>query len=204
MIGYLQGTVLDTEEKSVILLVNQVGYAVYMPEKDLFALKPGMELALHTELVVRENEMVLYGFLDPKEKTVFRLLNEVSGIGPRSSLSMLSSMDSGTLCHAIVAEDLALLVKLPGIGKKTAQRLVLELKEKIIKTGTGIGKGSLPEIPRKAESLLTDTLQTVLDTLEALGYSDKEVLRLLPVLEKDSDKDAQELVKIALRLLSEK
>ena len=201
MIGYLKGTIIDKNEKSVLLLINNVGYTVFIPEKELAFIKNGTEAELFTELVVRENEMHLYGFLTKEEREMFNILNEVSGIGPRSSISIISFMDINSLTKAVVNEDINMLVKLPGIGKKTAQRIILDIKEKLIKKGNY-------DSPKNPEGRFIDKdkekLSVVFDTLEALGYSNKEILNVIPELEKNQDLSEQDMIRIALKMMSGK
>ena len=201
MIGYLKGTIIDKNEKSVLLLINNVGYTVFIPEKELAFIKNGTESELFTELVVRENEMHLYGFLTREEREMFNILNEVSGIGPRSSISIISFMDINSLKRAVVNEDINMLVKLPGIGKKTAQRIILDIKEKLIKKGNYDSQKSQEGrfIDKDKEKI-----SVVFDTLEALGYSNKEILNIIPELEKNQDLPEQDMIKIALKMMSGK
>lgn len=201
MIGYLKGIIIDKNEKSILLLVNNVGYTVFIPEKELAFIKNGTESELFTELVVRENEMHLYGFLTREEREMFNILNEVSGIGPRSSISIISFMDINSLTRAVVNEDINMLVKLPGIGKKTAQRIILDIKEKLIKKGNYDSQKSQEGrfIDKDKEKI-----SVVFDTLEALGYSNKEILNIIPELEKNQDLPEQDMIKIALKMMSGK
>lgn len=199
MIGYLKGKIIDKNEKTVIILINNVGYTLFIPEKEINFIKIDSENEFYTELIVRENEMTLYGFLTRDEKEMFNLLNEVSGIGPKSSIAIISFMEINSFSKAVINEDLNLLIKLPGVGKKTAQRIILDIKEKLVKRGPfGDGKNSEDDYPQVQNGKLTD----VFDTLEALGYSNREILKLLPEMEKNEDLTEQEMIKKALKILS--
>ncbi len=199
MIGYLKGTLVDKDEKTLLVLVDKVGFTIYVPEKEISFIKEGSEIELFTELVVRENEMHLYGFLTKEEKEMFNILNEVSGIGPRSSIGIISFLDINTLSKAVVNEDINTLVKLPGIGKKTAQRIILDIKEKLVKRGN-FGSQKITE--NKYSGQEKDKLSFVFDSLEALGYSNKEILHILPELENNRELSEQEIIKSALKILS--
>ena len=199
MIGYLKGTLVDKDEKTLLVLVDKVGFTVYVPEKEISFIKEGSEIELFTELVVRENEMHLYGFLTKEEKEMFNILNEVSGIGPRSSIGIISFLDINTLSKAVVNEDINTLIKLPGIGKKTAQRIILDIKEKLVKRGN-FGSQKITENKYSAQE--KDKLSIVFDSLEALGYSNKEILHILPELENNRELSEQEIIKSALKILS--
>lgn len=198
MIGYIKGQVIEKDEKSLLLLVNNVGFSLFMPEKELAFIKIGSHNEFYTEMVVRENEMTLYGFLTREDKTFFNLLNEVSGIGPKTSINILSALDTGSLSRAILAEDMTILTKLPGVGKKTAQRIILDIKDKLAK---------LPELHNLEEGeiqpgLSNEKSSIVFDSLEALGYSSREILAVLPELDKEASEE--EMIKSALKILSVK
>ena len=130
MIGYLAGQFLSSEESNIIVNVNGVGYSVLVSPKALVGLNPGsaIELFIHTNL--RENALELFGFTSPWEKKVFQLLTSVSGVGPRTALSILNGLDGETLLSALVREDRATLGSVSGVGKKTAERLIIELGDK--------------------------------------------------------------------------
>lgn len=199
MIGYLKGTIIEKYEKSVVILLNNIGFTLFIPDKEISFIKIGSEIEFYTELIVRENEMTLYGFLTKEEKEMFNILNEVSGIGPKSSIGIISFMDVSSFSKAVINEDINMLIKLPGVGKKTAQRIILDIKDKIIKLGN-LGEDNISgtNISKKQN----DKLSVVFDTLEALGYSNREILRLLPEMEKNQDLSEQELIKLALKNLS--
>lgn len=199
MIGYLKGTIIDKDDKTIVILVNNIGFTIFIPEKEITFIKAGSEIELFTELIVRENEMTLYGFLTREEREIFNILNEVSGIGPKSSISIIAFMDIKSFSKAVINEDVNTLIKLPGVGKKTAQRIILDIKEKLIKREILGGKSpSSDAYLLEKNGKLTD----IVDTLEALGYSNKEILKILPELEKNQELPEQELIKLALKILS--
>ena len=132
MIAFLRGRVVTAEANSVILDVNGVGYRAFVPLSVLSMLPDaGQEATLHTVMAVREDDISLYGFASPEEREVFQILTSVSGVGPRIGLSMLSVMDSAELARAVSGNDVKSLTRVPGVGPKLAQRVILELGERM-------------------------------------------------------------------------
>ena len=133
MIGCLTGTVRALEVPMVLLDVNGVGYEVDTPLSTFCQLQAGQTVTLWTHLVVREDAQLLYGFMDTSDKVLFRTLIKVNGVGPKLALSILSSMSSAMMIQTIDMEDDTTLTRIPGVGKKTAERLVIELRDKLKK-----------------------------------------------------------------------
>ena len=190
MIGRLQGTLAEKNPPQVLVDCNGVGYKVDVPMSTCYNL-PGLgdKVTLLTHFVVREDAQILYGFATPGEREAFRQLIKISGVGPRTALSVLSGMSVGDIAQAVTAQDAGRLVKVPGIGKKTAERLLLELKGKF---GADIGAGSA--------SVTSDAQADILQALVALGYSDKEAAATLKALPKDVG--VSEGIKLALKSLA--
>ena len=139
MIGRIQGVVVDKSFPQVIVSCHGVGYEIDVPMSTFYPLpKPGEEVTLLTHLVVREDAHLLFGFLTAAERSAFRQLLRISGVGPKVALAVLSGMSVDDLSAAVQAEDAARLTKVPGIGKKTAERLVLELRDKLPKAMTAV------------------------------------------------------------------
>ena len=160
MIGRLSGKLTAKNPPQILVEVGGVGYEVDVPMSTFYALpSTGASVTLFTHLVVREDAHILYGFASAEERSVFRQLIRVSGIGPRTALSVLSGMSVPDLAQAIALQDAGRLIKIPGIGRKTAERLLLELKGKLAEA---VGE---PTTERGAD---------VVNALVALGYSDKE------------------------------
>ena len=189
MIGKLTGTLSDKNPPQVVVDCNGVGYEVSVPMSTFYNL-PGLgdKVSLLTQFVVREDAQILYGFATSPEREAFRQLVKISGVGPRTALSVLSGMSVGELAQAITLQEAGRLVKVPGIGKKTAERLLLELKGKL---GADIG---LPT--HQASDAQGDILQALL----ALGYSDKEAAISLKAL--PADVGVSDGIKLALKALS--
>jgi len=189
MIGRLQGLLAEKNPPQVMVDCNGVGYEVDVPMSTFYNL-PGVgeKVSLLTHFVVREDAQILYGFGSQGEREAFRQLIKISGVGPRTALAVLSGMSVGDIAQAVTSQDAGRLVKVPGIGKKTAERLLLELKGKL---GADIGSGAGP---------VTDAQGDILQALVALGYSDKEAAATLKSLPKDVG--VSDGIKLALKALA--
>jgi Holliday junction DNA helicase RuvA len=191
MIGRLNGTLADKNPPQVLVDCHGVGYEVDVPMSTFYNL-PGIGevVTLLTHFVVREDAQILFGFATPTERQAFRQLIRISGVGPRTALSVLSGMSVADIAQAVTAQDASRLVKVPGIGKKTAERLLLELKGRIgADLGNAVGAGP-------ASGAQADILQA----LVALGYSDKEAQAALKPLPRDVG--VSEGIKLALKALA--
>jgi holliday junction DNA helicase RuvA len=190
MIGRLQGVLADKNPPQITVDCNGVGYEVDVPMSTFYNLPAaGEKVTLLTHLVVREDAQLLYGFGSSGEREAFRQLIKISGVGPRTALSVLSGMSVADIAQAVTAQDAGRLVKVPGIGKKTAERLLLELKGKF---GPDLGLG--------AGAATSDSQTDILQALVALGYSDKEAAASLKALPKDVG--VSEGIKLALKALA--
>ncbi|HSV36862.1 MAG TPA: Holliday junction branch migration protein RuvA [Ramlibacter sp.] len=190
MIGRLQGLLAEKNPPQVLVDCHGVAYEVDVPMSTFYNL-PGVgdKVTLLTHMVVREDAQLLYGFGTGGEREAFRQLIKISGVGPRTALSVLSGMSVADIAQAVTAQDAGRLVKVPGIGKKTAERLLLELKGRF---GADLGPG--------ATGATTDTQADILQALVALGYSDKEAAASLKALPKDVG--VSEGIKLALKALN--
>jgi Holliday junction DNA helicase RuvA len=189
MIGKLTGTLSDKNPPQVLVDCNGVGYEVHVPMSTFYNLPElGAKVSLLTHFVVREDAQILYGFENAGEREAFRQLIKITGVGPRTALSVLSGMSVGELAQAITLQEAGRLIKVPGIGKKTAERLLLELKGKL---GPDIGLSA---------SVVNDAQGDILQALIALGYSDKEAALSLKAL--PADVGVSEGIKLALRALA--
>ena len=131
MIGRLRGVLIDKQPPHLLLEVGGVGYELDAPMSTLYNLPAlGNEVVLHTHMVVREDAQLLYGFLEKRERELFRELIRLNGVGPKLALALMSGMDMDELVRAVQAQDTRALVKIPGVGKKTAERLLVELKDR--------------------------------------------------------------------------
>ena len=189
MIGRLTGTLAGKSPPQILIDVNGVGYEVDVPMSSFYNLPAlGERVVLLTHFVVREDAQLLFGFLTHDERTTFRLLVKISGIGPRMALSILSGLSVNELAQAVSLQESARLVKVPGIGKKTAERLLLELKGKL-----GADMGISVSVEGGAQS-------DILQALVALGYSDRDAALALKALPKDVG--VSDGIKLALKALA--
>jgi Holliday junction DNA helicase RuvA len=191
MIGRIAGTLLEKNPPHLLVDCNGVGYEIDVPMSTFYNLpSTGERVVLLTQLIVREDAHLLYGFGTPQERTTFRELLKISGIGARMALAVLSGMSVQDLAHAITLQDAARLTRVPGIGKKTAERLLLELKGKL---GADIGAPGAAVSP-------SDHATDILNALLALGYSDKEALAAIKSV--PAGTGVSEGIKLALKTLS--
>jgi len=193
MIYSLEGKVKEKGSDFIVIKTNHLSYQVFVTDFYLQKIKSGQQIEVYTYLEVRENAMELYGFVDQQEVKYFKYLHSISGIGARSAMNILSLVSISDLEKAIVNEKDYLLTKVSGIGKKTAQRIILELKEKIIKSGT--------KTLSTSEEDQDDSL--VIDALVNMGYSlfyAREALKKIPPEIKGPEKRITQ----ALKYLSKK
>ncbi len=189
MIGKLTGRLCDKNPPQIVIDCHGVGYEVDVPMSTFYNLPSlGEQVTLLTHFVVREDAQILFGFQTAQERSAFRQLIKISGVGARTALSVLSGMSVGELAQAITLQEAGRLIKVPGIGKKTAERLLLELKGKM---GTDIG------LPMHTGS---DAQIDILQALVALGYSDKEAALALKALPQEIS--VSDGIKLALRALA--
>lgn len=198
MIAYLRGKILEKTTEGIVLDVNDVGYELTMPTSALSKLPAkGEETNVYTYLHVREDVMQLYGFLSAADKEMFEKLLSVTKIGPKVAISLLSVFSVNALKKAILLDDVDLLAAIPGIGKKTAQRLVLELKEKL----------ALPELEivssgKSGEKDFQKVYVQTRDALLGLGYSPLEAKNALEGFSPDDELSVEQMLKFALKNLA--
>jgi Holliday junction DNA helicase RuvA len=174
VIGRIQGTLIEKNFPQVIVSCAGVGYELEVPMSTFYPLpRPGDEVTLLTHLVVREDAHLLYGFLTVAERAAFRQLLRISGVGPKVALSVLSGMSVDDLAAAVSGEDAARLQKIPGIGKKTSERLVLELRDKLPRT-VAVARHDAPAASRD-----------VMNALLGLGYNEREAAAAVKQLPAD-------------------
>ena len=193
LIAAIAGTIAAKGPDYVLVAVGGVTFKVYAPAFDLVSMgDEGAPLRLHTHLIVREDDLQLYGFLDPKAQRMFELLIGVSGVGPRVALGLLSALPAGEAAAAIVAEDVVALARAPGVGKRTAERLILELRQKL-------------EVETRAEPVVPGARATgdaALDFLVSLGFAASEARQALSV-ERDANLPVEDRVRRALQRMGQ-
>lgn len=198
MFAYLNGILADISEDSCVIDVHDIGYNVKISGQTLSFL-PGLgeRVKLYTYTYVKEDAFQLFGFLKKEELELFQMLITVNGIGPKGALALLSAMDADALRMAIVSQDVKAISKAPGIGKRTAERLILELKDKLSITASMIGR----EIVTYQNSIPTDSAakREAVDALMALGYSNGESIKAVNQVEDAENMEVGELLKAALK-----
>lgn len=189
MISYLKGTLLNKNPKSIILLVNHIGYRIFITQPFLKKIKSDQELELYTYLRHKEDSMDLYGFKTKEELEFFELLLTISGVGPKSALGVLEVASLSQIKKAILRDDASILYKVSGVGKKTAERIVVELKNKL---------DSLPSTSKEVS--LDDSDSEAFDALLGLGYQERDVRQALKQIPEEI-KITEEKIKNALKFL---
>ena len=197
MIGWLKGYLMNTQQPGKIVLdVNGVGYDVEVSLNAFFELEASTQaIGLHIHTVVREDALLLYGFLDLQERSLFRALIKVNGVGPKLAIAILSSITPNEFIQCIHQENATLLTKLPGIGKKTAERLVVEMRDSIKQfPSSGLTIDALQ--PKSLNS--TDE---AISALEALGYKHQDAAKVINKID-DGAKTCEQLIRESLQLLA--
>ncbi len=190
MVAFIKGIVVSVGESSAVIDCNDIGYEIFASSRCLGGLTVGSEVKIHTLLAVREDNITLYGFRDTSEKEMFSRLITVSGIGPKLAIVILSGIDAQSLIGCIASQNAQALAGIKGIGKKTAERILLELKGKI-KTEVASGTAEI--------SLAADSDDDAVLALMALGYSSSEAVKALSIVENKDNMSIEEKVMAALR-----
>lgn len=200
MIGRLQGQLLAKHAPMVLIDVGGVGYEVETPLSTFCDLPAvGAPVVLITHLVVREDAHLLYGFLHERDRALFRELLKVTGVGPKMALAILSGMDATQFARCVEQEDLTTLCRLPGIGRKTAARLVMEMKDRL--ADPGVGTGLAPATGGPSGVAPADALGDAISALIALGYRPVDANRMARAVD-DGQRSAEELIRAALKALT--
>lgn len=197
MISHLNGILEQIDQSHVVIDVNQVGYRVNVPASVLNRLPPvGEKVKLFTIQVVREDDISLYGFLNKEERALFSLFLSVSGIGPKLAMALISGFPINKLVVAIAQADISLLSSISGIGRKTAERIVVELKDKIGKAYAIKPSEMAPGI-KGDQAVISDSISALI----ALGYSPREAREAIMRLNFEESKPLEEIIKEALKVL---
>jgi len=191
MIGSLRGRIARKQPPQIILECGGVGYEIETPMSTFLELpETGTEIFLHTHLVVREDSQTLFGFSSEQEKSLFRSLLKISGVGAKMGLAILSGMSVNDFQRCVEYEDSARLVKIPGVGKKTAERLIIEMRDRIDVTSAELTAGT--------STARSEPRNEAFDALLSLGYRSNEINHLLAKLDV-ADKSAEDIIRLALR-----
>ena len=206
MISYIKGILAYTEpeEGLVVIETGSVGYGILISGKDLDLLpRHGEELSLYTYLQVKEDGLQLYGFLTREDQKLFKMLIGVSGIGPKGALGILTALSADDLRFAVLADDAKAIAKAPGIGHKTAQKLILELKDKLKLEDAFEARLAKAELKAGADlSGLTEAKNEAVEALTALGYSGTEALKAVRQAELTGEMSAEDILKAALKCIT--
>jgi len=198
LIGRIRGRLVEKQPSLLLVDVQGVGYEIEVPFSTSFALSElNQDIILHTHLVVREDAQLLYGFSTVKDRDLFRLLIKINGVGPKLALTILSGLDSTQLARCVRDDDAATLVKLPGVGKKTAERLLIELRDKLKDWGlpeTDLLGGEEVNLEKSASSVIEEAESALI----ALGYKPQEASKAVSAT-KAEGLSSEELIRLALK-----
>ncbi|MBP1968783.1 Holliday junction DNA helicase RuvA [Virgibacillus natechei] len=198
MIAYIRGNLTYIQEDSVVVEVHGVGYEIVCANPFVFQSSLNKEVQINTYHYVREDIQVLYGFKNEDEKYLFTKLILVSGIGPKGALAILASVDVDEFVSAIEREDDKFLTSFPGVGKKTARQIILDLKGKLTAMLTISNQTDTHE---GRETNGTEQLMEAQEALKALGYTEREIKAVIPELQKENSTNTDEIIRKALALL---
>lgn len=199
MIGRIRGTLVHKQAPLILVEVGGIGYELQVPMTTLFQLPElGSEVSLVTHFVVREDAQLLYGFIEEGDRSLFRQLIKVSGVGPKLALTILSGMDAQSFARCVRRDDISSLVALPGVGKKTAERLLVEMRDKLEDwlVRVEVAHGDPGD---KSPSARPDIVADAESALVTLGYKPQEASRMVAAVNDDGVKDSEELIRRALR-----
>ncbi len=199
MIGYLKGELAEIKESYVVLEVGNIGYEVYLSSSAIHKLPlMGSTLKLYTYLHVREDAISLFGFLTKDDLDVFKLLITVNGIGPKGALGILSAISADDIRFAVLAEDAKTIAKAPGIGNKTASKLILELKDKF-KLETAFEQRLVNQAEVSISAGSFNKKEEAVQALTVLGYSGSEALKIVNQIEITEEMTSEEILKLCLK-----
>lgn len=202
MIAYLRGDVAALNENSVVLEVNNIGYLVYVSGRDADRLAGARkEVCVYTYMHVKEDALQLYGFCTQDDLQIFKLLLGVNGIGPKAALGVLTALSADDLRFAILSEDAKAIAKAPGVGNKTAQKVILELKDKL-SLEDAFEKRLTNQNDLAASAGMTDSKGEAVQALAALGYSNTDALKAVNKAELTDDMDTEAILKAALKQMA--
>jgi len=197
MIGRLTGEIISKKPPQILIDVNGVGYEVEAPMTTFYELPDaGNNVVLLTHMVVREDAQLLYGFATESERAMFRMLIRINGVGPKLGITILSGITSAELSRCVAENDVSTLVKLPGVGKKTAERLVIELKDRL-KDLAPVKTTVIDQIPNFKQSPIDDAISA----LVALGYKASEAGRMVKSVDAENQ-SSEDIIRLALQSMA--
>ena len=196
MIGWLRGEVLVTQPPYLLINVNGVGYEIQAPMTLFYSLPDQGAVSIFTHLAVREDAQQLFGFINEQERHVFRTLIKINGVGPKLALAILSSLDAQRLAQCINNHDIAILTSIPGVGKKTAERLLVELRDKLsVDDFSDANSGTM----LASRSAVASHEQEAIDALISLGYKPKDAEKMIVSISDGENHKTETLIKMALK-----
>lgn len=197
MIGRIKGVLIEKQAPTILIDLQGVGYEVQVPMSTVYQLPElGDVVTLHTHFVVREDAQLLYGFANKQERSLFRALIKVNGVGPKLALTILSGIETDDFVRCVRDDDTATLVRLPGVGKKTAERLLIEMRDRLKDwhlPGSDLLSGPVPTVPSM------DLLLDAESALIALGYKPVEASKAIAAANDESITNSEDLIRRALR-----
>ena len=200
MIGSIRGRLIQKQAPDIVIEAAGVGYEIQVPMTTLFQLPAvGEETFLLTHFVVRDDAKLLYGFIDPTDRLLFRQLIKVSGVGPKLALAILSGMDAVAFARCIERNDLATLVALPGVGKKTAERLIVEMRDRLGDWLATLAPSAGNATVRGVVARPQDPAADAESALVSLGYKPPEAARMIQSVRTEDEQDSETLIRLALR-----
>jgi Holliday junction DNA helicase RuvA len=201
VIGRIRGVLVDKKPPEIQIDVAGICYEVQVPMSTLYQLPElGKELTLHTHFVVREDAQLLYGFFEEKDKSMFRSLIKINGVGPKMALGILSSMEANEFVRAVRSNDINAMVKMPGIGKKTAERLLIEMRDRL-KDWDDDGEAGSTQAPVSASASITNDAETA---LISLGYKPQQAAHAIAQVLKVNPENtgSEELIRHSLKSMA--
>ena len=195
MISFLKGKIDSKYNNYIVIDVNNIGYKVFMTNSELQEVEINQTIKVYTYMRVMEDDVSLYGFLTTEELSMFELLISVGGIGAKSAIAILSNIEPTKFALAIITDDVVTLKKLPGIGAKTAQRIILELKDKIKNNEELDNKDN-----KEKETKINEKAQDAIDALQVLGYNIKVIEKVIEKIDTEN-LEVEEIIKQGLKLL---
>ena len=201
MIGQIRGILIEKKPPEILVDVGGITYEIQVPMRTLYQLPDvGQEVVLHTHFVVRDDAQLLYGFCHTKDKTLFRSLIRVNGVGPRMALVILSGMEPDEFVRVVRNNDVTAMVNMPGIGKKTAERLIVEMRDRLSEWQASEGADSAPETQDSASTVKVFSKDAEA-ALIGLGYKPQQAARAIAQVLKDNLEitDSEELIRLSLK-----
>ncbi|AWB58464.1 Holliday junction branch migration protein RuvA [Colwellia sp. Arc7-D] len=204
MIGRLRGTLIEKMAPEILIECHGVGYEVTMPMTSIYALgEINQEATLYTHFVVREDAQLLYGFANKVERKLFRLLIKVNGVGPKLGLAILSGMSADQFVSCVIHDDLTTIVKIPGVGKKTAERLLIEMRDRLKDWQTNSSDAlahMMPTDVNQANTFVSDNKGDAINALVSLGYSQQQADKAVKSVY-EATKTSEDLIRNALKAM---